>query len=47
MVLLVFHDVAWANAVSSEENKEVGLDELHSGTSDYSQLGHILAPAHP
>ena len=46
MVLLVFHDAAWANAVPSSENPEVDVEELHAGTGIYSQLGHILVLAH-
>ena len=42
MVLLVFHDAAWANAVPTEENPEVLPEELHPGTGIYSQLGHVL-----
>ena len=46
MVLLVFHDAAWANAVPTPENPEVDPEELHAGTGVYSQLGHILIMTH-
>ena len=42
LVLLVFHDAAWANAVAGEDDPAVGEGEVHAGTGIYSQLGHVL-----